>query len=73
MLRLYRNVFLGETTDFKMMDGDSHGWENWILVPLCILVILIGVYPSPLLNISAQSVQQILQVFTDHNTLTGAL
>src|SRR5437016_12869939 len=46
MFRLYKNVFLGETTEQKMHGGDSAGFENWILIPLCAIVIFTGVYPA---------------------------
>jgi NADH:ubiquinone oxidoreductase subunit 4 (subunit M) len=52
---------------------DSKGMENWILLPLCALVIIIGVYPSSLLDVSDQSVQEILKIFNDHHPLTGGL
>jgi NADH-quinone oxidoreductase subunit M len=73
MLRLYRNVFLGEAMPGSMVAADSTGMENWILLPLCALVIIIGVYPSSLLDVSDQSVQQILRIFNDHHPLTGGL
>ncbi|HYV95485.1 MAG TPA: NADH-quinone oxidoreductase subunit M [Chitinophagales bacterium] len=75
MLRLYRNVFLGEANSVVLRNsiegGDVSGNENWILIPLCILVIAIGVYPNVLLNISQASVDSILQVF-HQTTITAA-
>lgn len=73
MFRLYRNVFLGDITDHKMDQGDSKGRENFIMIPLCVLVIAVGFYPAPLLNISASSVQQVLQFFNDHNSMVSGL
>lgn len=73
MFRLYRNVFLGEAADHKMEQGDSKGWENYLLIPLCAVVIIIGVYPSLLLNISDQSVQQLLQFFHHHNPAVSGI
>lgn len=71
MLRLYRNVFLGEAKTFTMDGGDVSGNEIRILIPLCVLIIVIGVYPNVLLNISKASVDSILEVF--HQTaLTSA-
>jgi NADH-quinone oxidoreductase subunit M len=75
MLRLYRNVFLGEVNNevlIKSKEGsDVSSGENWILIPLCILIIVVGVYPNLLLNISQPSVDSILQIF-HQTTVTAA-
>lgn len=71
MLRLYRNVFLGEAKNFEMDGGDISFNEKLILIPLCVLVIVIGVYPSLLLNISQNSVDAVLQIF-HHGAITAA-
>jgi NADH-quinone oxidoreductase subunit M len=67
MLRLYRNVFLGEANPAllrgSMEGGDISSGENWILIPLCVLVIVIGVYPNLLLDVSKPSVDSILHLF----------
>lgn len=73
MLRLYKNVFLGEKNNYKAIPSDSNAIENWILIPLSALVIAVGIYPSALLDISASSVQQVLQFINEHNTLVGAI
>jgi NADH-quinone oxidoreductase subunit M len=75
MLRLYRNIFLGEahTNNFRMAGGDIQKWEIMILVPLCVMVIVIGVYPSLLLNISQSSVDAVLQIFHQTNSSAAAL
>lgn len=73
MFRLYRNVFLGELKDHKFKPADTAVWENLILLPLCALIIIIGVYPALILNISELSVQQLLQIFNDHNTVVSGL
>ncbi len=71
MLRLYRNVFLGDIKNFSMEGGDVSMSENWVLIPLCVLVILLGVYPNFLLNISQPTVDSILQIF--HQTTVTAV
>ena len=59
-LRSYQAVMLGET------NGLTHGFteitkeEKWILIPLVGLIVLLGVYPKPLLDISAPAVEHLL-------------
>jgi len=64
MLRLYRNVFLGEHKNFNNELGDLSGWETRMLVVLCALIIFIGVYPMPWLELTQSSTEQLIQYFT---------
>lgn len=73
MFRLYRNVFLGEWKDHKAPPVDTLAWENYLLIPLCCMVVLLGVYPSLLLNISAPAIQHILDIVYDANTMVSGL
>ena len=73
MFRLYRNVFLGEVKDHKINTADVAGWERFILIPLCAMVIIIGLFPSILLNVSEQPVQQLLQFINDHKNVVSGL
>lgn len=73
MFRLYRNVFLGQAANQQFDSGDSKTRENWIIIPLCTMIILLGIYPSLLLNISEKSVEQILILFNQNNISTGNL
>jgi NADH-quinone oxidoreductase subunit M len=73
MFRLYRNVFLGQAANQQFDSGDSKTRENWIIIPLCTMIILLGIYPSLLLNISEKSVEQILVLFNQNNISTGSL
>lgn len=76
MLRLYRNVFLGEANSAVIRDsiegGDISQRESLILIPLCVLVIATGLYPNMLLGISQASVDSILQLF-HQSTITTAV
>lgn len=60
MLRLYQKTMLGEvnnrTTDFR----DIHGSEQLVFVIIVLLVIGIGVYPQPLLNLSESAVSNLV-------------
>ncbi|MBK9732671.1 MAG: NADH-quinone oxidoreductase subunit M [Chitinophagaceae bacterium] len=73
MFRLYRHVFLGEVKDHKIIAVDTLTWENFILIPLCALILIIGVYPAILLNITEPAVQQLLQIFNAPNVITSGL
>jgi NADH-quinone oxidoreductase subunit M len=73
MFRMYRNVFLGQAANQQFDSGDSKTRENWIIIPLCTMIILLGIYPSLLLNISEKSVEQILVLFNQNNISTGSL
>lgn len=73
MFRLYRNVFLGEWKVHKASPVDTVAWENYLLIPLCCMVVLLGVYPSILLNISAPAIQHILDIVYDANTMVSGL
>jgi NADH-quinone oxidoreductase subunit M len=73
MFRLYRKVFFGQASNQHFDRGDIKKWESWTIIPLCTMIILIGVYPSFLLNISEKSVEQILILFNQNNMVTGSL
>lgn len=68
MLRLYRNVFLGEKSNFNNESGDVKGWETRILVAFSLLIILIGVYPLPWLELTSNSMQELIQYFSQQAT-----
>jgi len=61
---LYRNVFLGDATNFKMEGSDVNRRETIMLVALCLLIVFIGVYPLPWLQLTESSTQQLIQYFT---------
>ena len=52
---------LGETNDLTISFTDIKGTEKIVLYTICVLVIVIGVYPKPILNISAASVQYLVE------------
>lgn len=61
MLRMYQKVMFGETNDLTIGFTDIKGTEKIVLYSICILVMLMGIYPKPILNISAASVQHLLE------------
>ncbi len=60
-LYLYRRMIFGELDKPKLMNiADMNAREIAILVPLVALVILFGVYPSPIFDVTAVSVKNLV-------------
>ncbi|MBC7399612.1 MAG: NADH-quinone oxidoreductase subunit M [Mucilaginibacter sp.] len=60
MLRMYKNVMQGTTNELTAKFADIHGSEKIVLVIICVLIIGLGVYPQPLLHISAAAVENLV-------------
>jgi len=69
MLRMYQKVMLGETNALTSTFTDIKGTEKVVLYTICILIVVLGVYPKPVLHLSEASVQQLLE--TVNQKLTG--
>jgi len=67
MLRMYKNVMQGELNELTTTFKDISGSEQLVLTIICILIIVIGVYPQPIMHISEAAVNNLL------NTLNGKL
>jgi NADH-quinone oxidoreductase subunit M len=61
MLRGYQKMMLGETTARTASFTDLTTNEKWVLIPICILIILCGVYPDPILKLTEPSVKALLE------------
>ncbi|CAH0164849.1 MULTISPECIES: NuoM family protein [unclassified Pedobacter] len=61
MLRMYQNVMLGETNSLTITFTDIKGTEKLILYTICALIIILGVYPKPILHLTEASVQHLLE------------
>lgn len=61
MLRMYQQVMLGTTNDLTVRFTDIKGTEQIVLYSICVLIIAMGVYPKPILQLSEASVQQLLE------------
>jgi len=68
MLRMYQNVMLGKTNALTIEFKDIQGSEKLVLYTICALIIILGVYPKPILNLSAASVQHLLEQITQKLT-----
>ena len=61
MLRMYQKVMLGKTNELPLTFTDIKGTEKVVLYSICILIIVLGVYPKPILHLSEASVQHLLE------------
>ncbi|MBT2559914.1 NADH-quinone oxidoreductase subunit M [Pedobacter sp. ISL-68] len=61
MLRMYQNVMLGETNSLTITFKDIKGTEKLVLYTICALIIVLGVYPKPILHLTEASVQHLLE------------
>ena len=62
MLRSYQAVMLGETNSVTAGFGNLHTNEKVVLFILCGVIIVFGIYPQPLLDISAPAVHQLIEM-----------
>ncbi len=60
MLRMYQRVMLGEANEHTALFRDLDRTEQTVLIIISALVILIGVYPQPILHISEAAVTNLL-------------
>ncbi|MGN7987758.1 complex I subunit 4 family protein [Pedobacter sp. 22226] len=61
MLRMYQNVMLGQTNSLTITFTDIRGTEKLVLYTICALIIVMGVYPKPILHLTEASVQHLLE------------
>ncbi|MFV0481455.1 MAG: NADH-quinone oxidoreductase subunit M [Campylobacteraceae bacterium] len=63
MLRLYRKSFFGEVTNEKNKNlKDLNKNELFALVPLTLLIVVLGIYPKPVLNPIESSVKKTITI-----------
>lgn len=61
MLRMYQQVMLGKTNELTVGFADIKGSEQLVLFVICALILVMGVYPKPVLHLSEAAVQQLLE------------
>jgi NADH-quinone oxidoreductase subunit M len=71
MLRMYKTVMQGETNTLTLMFADISGSETLTLGIICALIIIIGIYPQPILHISEAAVKSLIQSVDNKVALTG--
>ncbi|WP_285009953.1 complex I subunit 4 family protein [Pedobacter faecalis] len=61
MLRMYQGIMLGPESNTTSSFTDVQGSERIVLVIVCLLIIVLGVYPKPVLGLSEAAVQQLIE------------
>jgi NADH-quinone oxidoreductase subunit M len=61
MLRMYQKVMFGQVNTSTSVFTDLDGTEKSVLLIISVLIIFIGVYPQPILNISEAAVINLLE------------
>ncbi len=61
MLRMYKQAMHGETNVLTVTFTDISGSETVVLSIICALIILIGIFPQPVLHISEAAVNKLFQ------------
>lgn len=62
MLRMYKSVMYGETNALTVTFTDISGSEVIVLSIICILIIVIGVYPQPILQLSEAAANNLIHL-----------
>ena len=52
-LNMIQNIFYGNTVALTVNTTEANGYVKWTLIGLVIIVIALGVYPQPLLNLTS--------------------
>jgi NADH-quinone oxidoreductase subunit M len=64
LLWMFMRVFLGPLNE-EHKDLEDMNWrETFTLIPLCALVIILGVYPMPVLNLMGTTIAKLLTLFS---------
>lgn len=62
MLRMYKQVMQGETNALTITFTDISGSEIVVLGIICALIIVIGIYPQPILHVSEAAVSNLVKL-----------
>ena len=66
LLWMFKRMFFGDVNEECKSYEDMNAREIAYMIPLCICVILFGIYPSPLLNIMKASVGQLVSMLAQY-------
>jgi NADH-quinone oxidoreductase subunit M len=66
MLRSFQMTMLGESNALTKGFVDLDKQEKWVLYPIVIMVVLIGIYPAPLMKISEVAVDDLLNIISNY-------
>jgi NADH-quinone oxidoreductase subunit M len=62
MLRSYQKIMLGETNSLTSAFTDLNFNEKAVFVPIVLLIIAMGVYPKPILDIAEPAIKHIVEL-----------
>jgi NADH-quinone oxidoreductase subunit M len=65
MLRTFQKSMSGEVNKTTSAFADLTGHEKIVLYPIVVLILVIGIYPAPLLDISEAAVQNLLKTLVN--------
>ncbi len=66
-LNMIKKVFFGNTNSVTAAATDIRPNEKWVLAVIVVLIIVLGVYPRPILNLTEGTVNSILsKMITKH-------
>ncbi len=65
MLRAFQRAMSGESNPVTTGFTDLTGQEKLVLYPIVVIIVVMGVFPGPLLEISEAAVNDILSVFSN--------
>ena len=62
LLWMYKRMFFGEPRAVEKKYSDANAREIFYMIPLCVLVIVFGIYPTPILDVMKESVGELLKI-----------
>jgi NADH-quinone oxidoreductase subunit M len=65
MLRTFQKSMSGEVNNVTARFADLSTEEKWVLYPVVVLIIIIGIYPTPILELSEPAVANLLKVYSN--------
>jgi NADH-quinone oxidoreductase subunit M len=69
MFSTYQKAMLGEVNSLTAKFTDLFSIEKAVLIPIVIMIIVMGIYPKPFLNISEPAVKHITEMVTSITSL----
>ena len=61
LLWAYQRVFHGRATGQNAEIADASTKERWVMAPVVVLIVMLGVFPHPVLDRISPSVQQLIE------------
>lgn len=71
MFTSYQKVMLGEINPKTASFTEINSMDKWVLIPIVVLIFILGLYPQFILNISENSVQEIINIY--QTKLSGSI